>query len=138
MNHTEIFENCKNIAVVGMSRFLDKAAHTVPAYMKKQGFDIFPVNPDAETILKLKCYSRLGDVPDPIDMVNVFRPSEQALEVVKEAVERKRARGDIKVIWLQLGIINDEAKALAEAEGIFFIQDKCIYVEHRAFLSSGS
>ena len=131
MNLKEIFQNHKNIAVYGMSSNFEKPAFTVPGYMIKQGYNIIPINPTADTILKRKVYRKLADIPEQIDMLNVFRPSDEALEVVKEAVERKKDKGDIKLIWLQLGIKNDEAKKLAEDNGIEFIQDKCIYVEHK-------
>ncbi|MFY8160454.1 MAG: CoA-binding protein [Candidatus Kapaibacteriota bacterium] len=134
MNMKEIFDNYKNITVVGMSRHLDKAAFTVPGYMKKQGYNIIPVNPNAETIMKLKVYPNLMDIEETIDMVNVFRPGYECLEVVEEAIARHRQKGDVKLIWLQLGIINNDAQMLAEENGIQFIQDKCIYVEHREYL----
>ncbi|MFN3781805.1 MAG: CoA-binding protein, partial [Candidatus Kapaibacteriota bacterium] len=72
-------------------------------------------------------YNKLDEVPESIEILNVFRPSEHCIEVVKEAIERRKTRGDIKVIWLQKDIINDEAKKLAEANGIDFIQDTCIF-----------
>lgn len=131
MNMKEIFDNCKTIAVVGMSRDLNKAAHTVPGYMKKKGYTLYPVNPFTERIMGLEVYKSLMDIPEQIDMVNVFRPAQDCLEIVEEAVKRKKEKGDIKLIWLQLGIINNDAKMLAEENGIEFIQDKCIYVEHK-------
>lgn len=131
-NMKEIFDTCKNIAVVGFSKDISKAAHTVPGYMKKQGYNIFPINPSADTIMGLKCYKTLSEVPEKIDMVNVFRPSQDCLEIVEEAVSRHNLNGDIKLIWLQLGIVNNDAKMIAEENGIEFIQDACIYVEHKA------
>lgn len=131
MEMNEIFEKYKNIAVYGMSTNISKPAHTVPGYMIKQGYNVFPIHPAAERIAKQKAYKSIMDIPEKIDILNVFRPSEECLDVVKEAVERRKINGDIKLIWLQLGIINDEAKQLAEDNGIDFIQDKCIYVEHK-------
>jgi predicted CoA-binding protein len=84
--------------------------------------------------MKLQTYKNLMDVPDYIEIVLVFRPSPEALDIVKEAIERKKIKNDIKVVWLQLGIINNEAKTIAEQEGIDFVQDKCIYVEHKNYL----
>ena len=124
------FELPKTIAVYGMSTNPSKPAHTVPVYLKSKGYRVLPINPGAEEIAGEKCYRTLRDVEDRIDVLEVFRPSEQALEVVKEAVERRKVKGDIDTIWLQLGIRNDEAKRLAEREGITFVQDKCMYVEH--------
>lgn len=132
----EIFDRYKKIAVVGMSKSVDKAAHAVPAYMAKQGFTIYPVNPTTDEILKLKTYPNLLEVEGEIDIVNIFRPSQDCLQVVEEAVERKNKKGDIKVIWLQLGIVNNDAKMLAEEYGIVFVQDKCIYVEHKNWLQT--
>lgn len=125
-----IFTRYNTIAVCGMSRSEHKSAHSVPRYMMQQGYKIIPVNPFAETILGLSVYPTLADVPDHIDIVNVFRPSAGALDIVKEAIDRRRQKGDIDVVWLQLGIHNDEARQLAEAEGITFIQNRCIYVDH--------
>jgi uncharacterized protein len=138
MNLNKIFENYKNIAVVGMSKSIEKPAHTVPGYMKKQGYNIIPVNPNAVTIMKLKVYPDLLSVEEEIQMVNVFRPAYDCLEVVEQAIERKHNRGDVKLIWLQLGIINNDAKMMAEENGIEFIQDKCIYIEHKQYLSNKS
>lgn len=134
MEMKEIFSNYKNIAVYGMSTNLEKAAHGVPGYMLKQGYNVIPINPTAETIMKQKVYKNIMDIPDSIDILNIFRPQEEAFEIVKEAVERKNAKGDIKLIWLQLGLQNAEAKKLAEENGIEYIENKCIYVEHKKVL----
>lgn len=131
MGVKEIFENYNNIAVVGMSRHIEKPSFTVPSYMKKQGYKLIPVNPFADEIMKLKSFKSLIEVPDHIEIVLVFRPSKDALEITKKAIERKNGKGDVKVIWLQLGIVNEEARILAEKEGVQFIQDKCMYVEHK-------
>jgi predicted CoA-binding protein len=130
MTIKDIFDNYKSIAVVGMSTNPSKPSHSVPAFIHGQGYNIFPVNPMAEEIIGLKSYKELMDIPENIDIVNVFRPSKDALTVVEKAVERKKAKGDVKLIWLQESIINDEAKALAEENGIEFIQDKCMYKEY--------
>ena len=134
MTFKEIFESYKTIAVYGMSQNVDKAAHSVPVFMYHQGYDVIPINPTVDKILDLKAYPSLDEVPDEIEILNVFRPSEKALEVVKEAVKRHKKKGDIKVIWLQQGIVSDEGKKLALENGIEFVQNKCMYVE---FLNSG-
>lgn len=131
MDLTKAFKDYKNIAVVGMSRHLSKPAFTVPSYMKKQGYNIIPVNPHADEIMKQKSYPNLTSVPDQIDIVNIFRPSEDALPIVKEAIKRHKYRGDVKMIWLQLGISHPEAKKLAEEIGIEYIEDYCMYVGHQ-------
>ena len=126
-----ILSTNKRVAVYGMSKNPEKAAHRVPAFLISQGFDIVPVNPSADEILDRKCYPTLLAVEGKIDLVNVFRPSEAALEVVRDAVERKQAQGDIAVIWLQEGIVNEDAKKLAEANGIQFVQDRCMLKEYK-------
>ena len=125
-----IFDQYHTIAVVGMSRNPQKAAFYVPDYMREQGYTIIPVNPSSDEIAGLKCYPALADVPDTIEIVNVFRRSEDALAVVEAALERKRVRGDIAVIWLQLGIRNETARQLAESVGIQFVQNRCMYADH--------
>lgn len=130
MTKKEIFENYENIAVYGMSTNLAKAAHTVPGYMLKQGYKVIPIHPTAERILKQDAYKSLSEIPDRIDILNIFRPSDEAEDIVKEAIARKKEKGDIELIWLQLGLSNENAKQLAEDNGIDYIEDECIYVEH--------
>ncbi|GBD02980.1 hypothetical protein HRbin19_00250 [bacterium HR19] len=113
-----------------MSDNPEKPSNRVPKYLMTQGYKIIPVNPTKEEIMGLKSYKSLREVDEEIDVVDVFRRPEQALEVVKEAIERKKERGDIKAIWLQEGIVNDEAKKLAEENGILFVQDRCMFREH--------
>ena len=127
MNYKEIFENCKTIAVVGMSIYPYKAAHSVPLFMQKSGYKIIPINPNHEIVAKLKSYNNILEIEEQIDMINVFRPSEFVLDIVKEAVERKKAKGDISYIWLQEGILCEEGRELAESVGITYIEDECIY-----------
>ena len=125
----DILKSVKNIAVYGMSKNISKAAYTVPMYMKRNGFNIIPINPTTDEIGGMKCYRRLADVEEHIDMLNVFRPSEMSVDIVNEAIERKNTNSDIDVIWFQLGIMSKEAKELAEKEGFTYIEDKCIYIE---------
>ena len=121
----------RRVAVYGMSKNPEKAAHRVPLFLISQGFDVIPVNPGTEMILDRKCYPTLLTVEGRIDLVNVFRPSEEALEVVQESLKRKQALGDVAVIWLQEGIINEEAKNLAEENDIQFVQDRCMLKEYK-------
>ena len=116
----------KKIAVIGMSRHPAKAAHFVPKYLSEQGFDITPVNPTANEILGKKCYPDISSVQDPIDIVDIFRPSEQVLPVVQNAIKKKP-----KVIWLQEGIHNSEAEELARSNGIMVIFNRCMLAEHQ-------
>ncbi|MCK5046211.1 MAG: CoA-binding protein [Candidatus Heimdallarchaeota archaeon] len=121
----KILEKSKVIAVVGASRNPSKAAHTIPKYLKKHGYTIIPVNPMAETILEEKVYPSLTKIPVQVDIVDIFRPSEDTPKVVEEAVKLKP-----KLIWLQLGIVNEKAKEIAEKNGIPFVMDKCMKIEH--------
>lgn len=129
-NHTddeirEIF-SLKNVAVVGMSKNEEKAAHYVPKYLASQGYNITPVNPTADKILDKKCYQSIEQVDSPIDIVDVFRPSDQVLPVVQEAIKKKP-----KVIWLQEGIHNKEAEELARKAGIKVVFNRCMLAEHQ-------
>ena len=119
----------KKIAVIGMSRHPIKAAHFVPKYLSEQGFDITPVNPTANEILGKKCYSDISLVQDPIDIVDIFRPSEQVLPVVQNAIKKKP-----KVIWLQEGIHNEEAENLAREHGIDIVFNRCMLAEHQRLM----
>lgn len=133
MNFQEILENNKNIAVVGMSANSYKTAHTVPIFMHQMGFNVIPVNPTTEEIKGLKSHKNLAEVPDYIDIVNVFRPSEDAENVVLEAIERHKNKGDVKIIWLQEGIFTKNGKELAEENGIIYIEDVCIYKAYNSY-----
>lgn len=120
-----LLEGAGNIAVVGLSDSPDRTSHMVASAMKDRGYRIIPVNPKgSDTILGEKRYDTLSDVPEPIDIVNVFRRSEHCLPVAEEAV-----KVGAKVLWLQSGIINEEAAQVAEAAGLTVIMDRCIKVE---------
>jgi len=116
----------KNVAVIGMSKNSEKAAHYVPKYLASNGYNIIPVNPTTSKILEKKCYSSINEIDEGIDIVDVFRPSEQVLPVVKEAIEMKP-----KVIWLQEGIHNEEAEELARKQGIKVVFNRCMLAEHQ-------
>ena len=129
-NHTdeeikEIF-SLKNVVVVGMSKHPEKAAHFVPKYLSEQDYNIIPVNPTTNEILNKKSYPSVTEVKQPIDIVDVFRPSDQVLPVVEEAIKMKP-----KVIWLQEGIHNEEAEELARKEGIKVVFNRCMLAEHQ-------
>ena len=115
----------KNVAVVGMSRDPSKDAHHVPKYLIENGYNVIPVNPTAEEILGRKCYKSLLDVPDKIDIVDVFRPSEHVPPIVKDAITK-----GAKVVWMQLGISNNEASQEASKHGIKVVYNRCMLVEH--------
>ena len=109
-----------------MSRHSIKAAHFVPKYLSEQGFDITPINPTANEILGEKCYPDISSVQHSIDIVDIFRPSEQVLSVIPDAIKKKP-----KVIWLQEGIHNVEADKLAMKEGIIVIFNRRMLAEHK-------
>ncbi len=129
--------DCETIAVVGCSTTEGKPAHDVPAYLLEHGYEIVPVNPFAEEVFGRMAYDSLADVPEDveIDIVEVFRPSEEAPDVVEQAIERRQQCGDVTAVWLQLDIRHDEAAVRAEAEGFQFVQDRCMKVEHDRLLA---
>ena len=127
----EIIEilNLKKVAVIGMSKHQEKAAHFVPKYLSENGFDIIPVNPNSDEILNKKCYKEINDIKDDIDIVDVFRPSEDVLPFVKDAIKKNP-----KVIWLQEGIHNEEAENLAREHGIDVVFNRCMLAEHKRLM----
>ena len=116
----------KRVAVIGMSAHSAKAAHFVPKYLSEQGFDITPINPNATEILGKKSYQDVSSLDHPVDIVDIFRPSEDVLPFVQDAIKIKP-----KVIWLQEGIHNSEAEELARSNGIMVIFNRCMLAEHR-------
>ena len=129
----EILEKSKLIAVVGASRTEGKPAHFVPAYLKSKGYKIIPINPFADEILGEKAYKSLLDIPSDvkIDVVDVFRPSEEVTKVVEEAIKR-----GVKIVWLQSGIYNKEAVELAKKNNIEIIWDRCMMETHKRLFKS--
>jgi uncharacterized protein len=116
------------ITVVGASRDPGKEAHAIPAQMKRHGWRIIPVNPYVEELFGEKAYPTLADVPEPLGLVDVFRPSKDAPDIVRQAV----AAG-AQAVWLQLGIVSPEARAIAERAGITYVEDRCLAVERAKF-----
>ncbi|MGH1567075.1 MAG: CoA-binding protein [Nitrosopumilus sp.] len=116
----------KKVAVIGMSKDSVKAAHYVPKYLVDNGYDVMPVNPTTDMILNKKCYSSVSEIDDEIEIIDIFRPSDQVLPFVQEAIKKKP-----KVIWLQEGIHNSEAEELARKEGIQVIFNRCMLAEHQ-------
>jgi len=122
----EILKKYKTIAVVGLSSNPMRPSHGVTEYMQGAGYRIIPVNPNETEVLGEKSYARLEDVPEKIEIVDVFRRAEEVPPVVESAV-----RVGAKVVWMQLGIENEEAAKKARAAGLTVIEDACILVEHR-------
>jgi len=123
-----ILNNYKTIAVVGLSPKPHRASHRVSAYMKSQGYRIVPVRPGIDEVLGEKAYPSLGDIPFPVEIVDVFRRSEEVLPVAEAA-----AAIGAKVLWLQEGIINTEAEKLCTDAGMDVIMDRCILKEHMRY-----
>lgn len=109
--------------MVGASRHPDKAAHAVPRQMQRHGWRVIPVNPHADHIWGEQCYPTLRDIPEPVDLVNVFRPSGQAAAVVREAIEI-----GAKAVWLQQGIVSAQARQIALEAGVDYVEDLCMAV----------
>ena len=118
--------NFKNIAVVGISRDPAKAAHSIPKYMIEKGYNVIPVNPSAVEILGRRTYSRVSDIKSQVDIIDVFRPSEDVYPVVEDSIRKP----GIRVIWLQEGIHNDDAEKIARDNNIDFVFNRCIMAEH--------
>ena len=116
----------KNIAVVGMSKNEGKPAHFVPKYLIEHGYNVIPVNPTITEVLGRKSYPSIADIPDNVDVVDVFRRSEDVPPVVNDATNKK----GIKVIWMQSGIYNEEAERKAKENGIDVVFNRCMMVEH--------
>jgi hypothetical protein len=121
-----ILENCQTIAVVGHSSRQERAGYYVPAYMQQHGYRIIPVNPNLESSLGEKAYTRLSDVPKTMDLVLIFRRSEAVPPLVDEAIQI-----GAKAVWMQLGIVNVEAAKTAEEAGLKVVMNACMMVEHR-------
>lgn len=117
----------KNIAVVGMSKNPEKAGHFVPKYLMKYGYNIIPVNPTSSEILGLRSFPKVSEVKETVEIVNVFRKSEDILDVVRDSLNKS----GIRIIWLQEGIHNQEAEEVARSKGIDVIFNRCIMAEHK-------
>jgi predicted CoA-binding protein len=123
----QILEESVTIAVVGASRDPGKPAHSVPAQMLRHGWRVIPINPNVDELWEQRTYPLLAEIPEPVDLVNVFRPSADAAEVVRQAVEI-----GAQAVWLQQGIVSPEARAIAEDAGIDYVEDECIAVVRAA------
>ena len=116
----------KKIAVIGMSKHSSKAAHYVPKYLINNGYDVTPVNPTAKKILDVTCYDSISEIDEDVDVIDVFRPSDQISSIIRDCIEKKP-----KVIWLQEGIHDFESEELARKSGIIVVFNRCMLAEHR-------
>ena len=123
---TELLKTAKTIAVVGLSNNPMRAAYGVSAYLQTQGYRIIPVNPEADVVLGEKAYKSLSDVPDQIDVVDIFRRSEFVGPIVDEAIQK-----GAKAVWMQETVVDEQAAKKARDKGMFVVMDRCILKEHR-------
>jgi len=128
-NIPEILKNSRTIAVVGLSSSPMRASNGVAAYMQRAGYRIIPVNPQETEVLGEKCYARLEDVPEKIDIVDVFRRPEFVAEIVESAIKI-----GAKTLWLQEGVVHEEAAERARSAGLNVVMDRCILKDHRKML----
>jgi len=126
-----ILESYRTIAVVGLSRDPDKASYRVAKYLQSVGYRIIPVNPFVDQVLGEKSYRSLLDVPEAIEVVDIFRPAEDVPRIVEEAIQLKNRVVSPKVIWMQLGIVNEEAARRAKEAGFTVVMDRCMMMEHK-------
>ena len=131
-----ILEKYKTIAVVGLSKNPTKDSHRVAKYMKTKGYRVVPINPFADAILGEKCYKNLLDVAETVEVVDVFRPAKEVLPIVDQAIKLKKNMGNPTLVWMQLGIVNEEAAKWARDAGLTVVMDRCIMAEHKR-LSEG-
>ena len=122
----DILKESKVIAVVGLSPKLERDSHKVAKYLQDQGYRIVPVNPRADTILGEKSYPDLASIPEKVDVVDIFRRSDDVPPVVDQAIDI-----GAKAVWMQLGIVNEDAAAKAREAGLGVVMDRCMLVEHR-------
>lgn len=125
----KILDSCRTIAVVGLSNKPHRASYGVASYLLQHGYTIIPVNPTIDEVLGQPCYPTLGDIPVAVDMVDCFRRSEEMEALAVEAIAI-RAR----VLWMQLGVINEKARDMAETAGLQVVMDRCTKIDHARLL----
>lgn len=125
-----LLETARTIAVVGASNKPWRDSNTIASFLIEQGYAVFPVNPNYQEILGLPCYPDLAAIPDPVDIVDVFRTPEAVPQIVEEAISIKA-----KALWLQLGVIHEDAARKAEEHGLQVVMDHCILVDYRRLMN---
>jgi len=128
----EIFKTCNTIAMVGLSADPERPSHHVGEYLKEKGYRVIPVNPGEKTILGEVCYPDLVSIPEKIDVVDIFRKSEDVPPIVKDAI-----KCGAKAVWMQEGVSNPEAAKEAMKAGLKVVMNKCMFKEHTRLLDSG-
>jgi len=126
-NPETIVEEARTVAVVGLSSNPEKASHEVGEYLKEQGYRIIPVNPNEEEVLGEHAYGAVEEIPEEVDVVDVFLPPDKTPEIAEDAV-----RAGAKTLWLQEGITNEEARQIAEEGGLAYVEDKCMKKTHQS------
>jgi predicted CoA-binding protein len=122
----KILNSSQTVAIVGLSPKPDRPSYKVASYLKEQGYKVIPVNPTKNEMLGETCYPDLASIPEPVDVVDIFRRSEEVLPIVKEAIQI-----GAKAVWMQEGVINEEAAARARKAGLMVAMDRCMRKEHR-------
>lgn len=131
-NIEEVLRESKTVAVVGLSPRPNRPSHSVAAYLQRQGYRIVPVNPMVEEVLGERSYPDLEAIPFPVELIDVFRRSEEVPAVVEQAI-----KVGAQAVWLQLGVIHHEAAAKAAEHGLDVVMDRCTAIEHRALVRQG-
>ena len=126
MQEATILKNYHIIAMVGLSPDPNRPSHRVANYLISHGYKVIPVNPDAQEILGTRSYSDMSSIPEPIEIVDIFRRSEEVMPIVDEAIKI-----GAKVVWMQEGVINEEAALKAQDAGLLVVMDRCMLKEHK-------
>ena len=126
---SRILREFRNIAVVGLSASSKRSSYRVASYLAEQGYNIIPVNPNTQEVLDKTSYPDLGSIPEKVDVVEIFRRPEDVMPVVEEAIKI-----GAKAVWMQEGIVNEEAAARARGAGLLVVMDKCMLKEHRRLI----
>ena len=127
----EILNSSRVVAVVGLSPNPNRPSYGIASYLKGNGYKIIPVNPQVEEIVGEVCYPDLSSVPEPVDVVDIFRRSEEVLAIVEEAIKIRA-----KAVWMQEGVINEQAAARAREAGLLVVMDRCMLKEHQKLQDS--
>jgi len=135
-----VLERYSTIAVVGLSRDPAKDSYEVAEYLKPRGYRVIPINPFADEILGEKCYKTLLEVPEnlqkTIEIVDIFRPAEDVPPIVDQAIRLKKMYGNPRVVWMQLGIVNEVAAERARKAGLVVVMDRCLMIEHKRLIQT--
>jgi len=126
MQEATILNNYRTIAMVGLSPDPNRPSHRVAKYLINHGYKVIPVNPDTQEILGIRSYSDMSSIPEPIEIVDIFRRSEEVMPIVDEAIKI-----GAKVVWMQEGVINEEAALRAQDAGLLVVMDRCMLKEHK-------